>query len=213
MAAPVTPPPKPPAPACAASIERFGLCVVRDPSTGKFLAVKETRGRGWWLPGGHVDGVEDFAAAAVRECKEEAGVDVVVVGLLRLESNVQGAPHRPFGRQRAILYCEPRPPGQAAKAVADAESERAAWVTVDDLLAAYSGKRDGVVDGPLRGNELLHWALHIEGGGGWAPAHTLHEGLEGEVPATLTPAALARLHAAERAGQARRAALAAGAVA
>ncbi len=33
---------------------KFSLVVCRN-AEGKFLAVKETRGRGWWLPGGRVE--------------------------------------------------------------------------------------------------------------------------------------------------------------
>ena len=48
--------------------------IVRHPETGKFLAVDESKDRGWWIPGGGLDAGETFAKAAVRETLEEAGV-------------------------------------------------------------------------------------------------------------------------------------------
>ena len=42
----------------------FSIVVCQHPTTGCFLAVKESRGRGWWLPAGHVDRGQTFAEAA-----------------------------------------------------------------------------------------------------------------------------------------------------
>lgn len=54
---------------------RAGLLVVRD---GAVLLTRQYRllidGLSWEIPGGGVDGAEDPAAAAVRECLEETGV-------------------------------------------------------------------------------------------------------------------------------------------
>ena len=43
---------------------------------GKWLVVKETKNRGWWVPGGRMENGETFMQTAIRETKEEAGVDV-----------------------------------------------------------------------------------------------------------------------------------------
>ena len=45
----------------------LSLTIVRN-NQNKFLAIKETRNRGWWIPGGRVDPPEDFYTAAIREC-------------------------------------------------------------------------------------------------------------------------------------------------
>lgn len=47
---------------------------------GRLLAVHESRGRGWWLPAGFVEPGDDLMTAAIRETKEEAGIDVRLQG-------------------------------------------------------------------------------------------------------------------------------------
>lgn len=65
-------------------IYAFSLVVCRN-SAGKYLVVQEFSGQGFWLPGGRVDPGEDFIDAAVRETKEEAGIDIRLLGILRVE--------------------------------------------------------------------------------------------------------------------------------
>ena len=55
-------------------------CVV----LGRFLLVQEFADIGFWLPGGRVDPGESFQEAAIREAKEEAGVDVKLTGIMRV---------------------------------------------------------------------------------------------------------------------------------
>ena len=52
----------------------FALVICRNPKTGQYLAVNETKNRGWWIPGGAVDAGETFRTAAMRECIEQAGI-------------------------------------------------------------------------------------------------------------------------------------------
>lgn len=61
----------------------FSLVVVRN-QEGKFLSVLECGNQGWWLPGGRVEPGERLIDAAIRECKEESGIDVKVLGILRI---------------------------------------------------------------------------------------------------------------------------------
>ena len=115
---------------------QFGLVIVYNPfkeskDFGKWLAVKESRNRGWWIPGGAVDFGESFQQAALRECREEAGIDVELKGVLRVDHSVKND----NARMRVIFYAEPTTLemcGQV-KTVPDAESEEARWVTVQDL--------------------------------------------------------------------------------
>jgi 8-oxo-dGTP pyrophosphatase MutT (NUDIX family) len=62
----------------------FSLVICRHPD-GRFLAVEEINNRGWWVPGGAVDKDETLQEAAIRETKEEAGIDVILKGILRVE--------------------------------------------------------------------------------------------------------------------------------
>ena len=78
----------------------FSLVVVQHPD-GRFLAVRESRGRGWWLPAGFVDPGDDLMSAAIRETKEEAGIDVRLEGVHATAVHLRlcvccAQPDRPF---------------------------------------------------------------------------------------------------------------------
>jgi len=137
----------------------FSLVVCHKPGNNLWLAVNETKRRGWWLPGGFVEcNSEDHFAAALRETKEEAGMDVELKGILRVENGMK----RHGARQRVIFYAEPLDAAQEPKNVPDQESEGAAWMSVRRLE-----EKRGVhpSEGGLRGEELLKWAKYIENGG------------------------------------------------
>ena len=128
----------------------FSLVVCRHPITKKWLAVEELHDRGYWLPGGFVENGDDHESAAIRETIEEAGIEVTLKGILRIENTMT----RKGARQRVIYYAEPKKADQQPKNFADNESLGAVWLTIEEL----KGKR-------LRGRELLDWAGYIEGGG------------------------------------------------
>ena len=67
--------------------------------------MKESRNRGWWLPGGRVDPPESFHEAAIREAKEEAGIDIELKGILRVEYGIQQK--MSFIRMKVVFYAEP----------------------------------------------------------------------------------------------------------
>ncbi len=69
--------------------------------------MNETNNRGWWIPGGGVDPGESFDAAAYRECREEANIDIELKGVLRVEHALQGSDS---ARMRLIFYAEPIDP-------------------------------------------------------------------------------------------------------
>eukprot|EP00002_Diphylleia_rotans_P019760 TRINITY_DN3818_c0_g1_i13.p1 TRINITY_DN3818_c0_g1~~TRINITY_DN3818_c0_g1_i13.p1 ORF type:complete len:170 (-),score=28.17 TRINITY_DN3818_c0_g1_i13:427-876(-) len=81
-------------------VPSFNICfvVVRHPQTKRFLAVKETCDRGWWLPAGRVDPGETFQEAAIRETIEEAGIRVRLTGIL----SIQFAPQPTCIRMRYV---------------------------------------------------------------------------------------------------------------
>jgi 8-oxo-dGTP pyrophosphatase MutT (NUDIX family) len=80
----------------------FAVVICRN-FDGKWLAVKETRQRGWWIPAGAVDFNESFILAAHRECFEEAGIEIEIKGVLRVEHKVQGNQ----ARMRVVFFAQP----------------------------------------------------------------------------------------------------------
>jgi 8-oxo-dGTP pyrophosphatase MutT (NUDIX family) len=59
----------------------FALVLVR--LSRRFLLVHERKhGQLWYLPAGRVEPGETFAAAAHRETREEAGIDIVLEGVV-----------------------------------------------------------------------------------------------------------------------------------
>jgi ADP-ribose pyrophosphatase YjhB (NUDIX family) len=64
-------------------VARFSIVICRHPE-GKYLCVREKNGL-WWVPGGGVERGETYLMAAVRETKEEAGIDMEVKGILAFD--------------------------------------------------------------------------------------------------------------------------------
>ncbi|WP_320005994.1 NUDIX hydrolase [Maridesulfovibrio sp.] len=60
--------------------------IIYDPSYGVVLIERKNPPLGWALPGGFVDYGETLEHAAVREAKEETGLDVVLTGLVGVYS-------------------------------------------------------------------------------------------------------------------------------
>jgi 8-oxo-dGTP pyrophosphatase MutT (NUDIX family) len=111
----------------------YSVVVCRHPN-GKYLAVKETKGRGWWLPAGHVDYGQNFVEAALRETVEEAGLHVNLKGILAVEHTLCS---NTFARMRVIFYAEPIDPFAIPKTIPDSESEGAAWLSLSQLQVRY----------------------------------------------------------------------------
>ena len=70
--------------------------VLRGGASGapEVLLVRRTSPTGWELPGGNVEPGEDPQTAAVREVKEETGIDVMVQRLLGIFVRTGFRPHR-----------------------------------------------------------------------------------------------------------------------
>ena len=145
----------------------ISLVICRN-KEGKWLAAKEAGDRGWWLPGGLVDPPENFFQAAIRETVEEAGIDVELKGILRMEYNIKGENYQ---RMKVVFYAEPKDENQKPKSIPDYESDEARWVTLEELLK-LKGEKPG-----WRAPELYEWGKYIEEGGPIYPLSILdHEG-------------------------------------
>jgi phosphatase NudJ len=109
----------------------FVLVVVQH--EGRFVLVQEAKhGNSWYLPAGRVETLESLKHAALRETREEAGIDVELTGVLRVQHTAQ-----PDGTARLRVWFAARPlqPNAPLKAVADKESLQARWVTLDEARA------------------------------------------------------------------------------
>lgn len=141
------------------SLHPFALVIVRK--ADRFLMVHERNDeQGWYFPAGGVDPGESFAAAAVRETREEAGVEVRVRGVYRIE-------HRPgpHGTRLRVFFSATLVDEHAVpKSVADEHSLGAAWLTLAELHQRV-----------LRGDEVIDVLTAIEGGAHIHPLTVLVE--------------------------------------
>lgn len=97
------------------------------------LLVHEFASVGLWLPGGRVDAHEKLRAAAVRECREEAGLDIDLLGVLKVEYSPAAA-NSSSVRLRVVFYARPRDESALPKSLPDYESCGAIWANVDDVI-------------------------------------------------------------------------------
>lgn len=134
----------------------FSLVVVRQGR--RFLLVHERKhGQLWYLPAGRVEPGETFADAAIRETREEAGIDIALEGILRVEHSLS-----PGGARHRVIYVA-RPTNDAPpKSIPDEETLGAAWVALDEIG-----------DYPLRGEEVLEMFQFVERGGPIYPLDVL----------------------------------------
>src|SRR3954466_2932051 len=101
---------------------------------GSLLLVRRRDSGMWELPGGRVDVGETAVEAAVRETAEEAGVQVVVTGLLGIFSDPGHVIRSSTGggRQQSAVLFRGRAVGGAPRGDLHETSE-AAWVAVAEL--------------------------------------------------------------------------------
>ncbi|CEG46388.1 nudix domain containing protein [Plasmopara halstedii] len=132
----------------------FALVVCHNKKYNRFLLVQEFANSGYWLPGGRIDSGENPAEAAIRETKEEAGIDICLTGVLKLEYHPkQDRNGSEYVRMRFIFYAEPLDCDQPPKSIPDYESAGATWCQADQVASL-----------PLRGNEPIKYFDHIVSG-------------------------------------------------
>ena len=101
---------------------------------GRLLLVRRCDDGAWELPGGRVDVGESAAEAAVRETAEEAGVQVLVTGLLGIFTDPGHVIRSTSGevRQQFAVLFRARALGGVPRGDGH-ETSDAAWVAVADL--------------------------------------------------------------------------------
>ena len=133
----------------------YALTVVRDGS--RYALVQEHDTKHWYLPAGRVEPGETFFEAALRETKEEAGIDVELTGILRVEHTPM-----PDGTSRVRVFFVARPLSTALKTTADVHSAQARWCTPAEARLLT-----------LRGNEVLEALRYVEENGAVHPLSLL----------------------------------------
>lgn len=142
----------------------FALVVCHNKKYNTFLLVQEFANSGYWLPGGRIDSGENPAEAAVRETKEEAGIDVRLTGVIKIEYHPKkDRSGSQYVRMRFIFYAEPIDCDQLPKSIPDYESVGATWCPADQVAAL-----------PLRGPEPVDYFSHIASGKPVYPLDLIH---------------------------------------
>ncbi|MBK8167806.1 MAG: NUDIX hydrolase [bacterium] len=116
----------------------YALVLVRRGD--EFLLVEERdHGGGWYLPAGRVEPGESLPVAALREVREEAGVDVILDGVYRIEHTAQAS----GGARVRVLFSARPADDREPKSQPDEHTLRAGWFTAA-----------GAADLPLRSEEV-----------------------------------------------------------
>lgn len=143
----------------------FALVVCHNKKYNSFLLVQEFANSGYWLPGGRIDCGENPAEAAIRETKEEAGIDIKLTGMIKIEYHPK-KDHRSgsqYVRMRFVFYAEPLDCEQLPKSIPDYESVGATWCRADQVERL-----------PLRGPEPVIYFSHIASGKTVYPLDLIH---------------------------------------
>ena len=134
--------------------------ITLDQESNKILAIKEKVRwyNNWKFPGGYVDAGENILDAAVREVKEETGVDTEPVGIVGFRhvlpqvdipfpahgcSDIYGTYQHMFlllTPFKVICALKPKVGGNTAIVKQEREISEAEWIPVDQFLEAGSGK-------------------------------------------------------------------------
>jgi ADP-ribose pyrophosphatase YjhB (NUDIX family) len=117
------------------------VSVVVVAADGAILLIRRTDNENWALPGGAMELSESVSQAAVRETREETGIDCAVTGLAGIYSDPRHVIHYTSNdevRREFSIVLTARP--VAGQPTPSAESREVRWVQPADL-AAYAMDR------------------------------------------------------------------------
>jgi 8-oxo-dGTP pyrophosphatase MutT (NUDIX family) len=112
-----------------------GSALVVDVEAARTLVLFHTRAQRWLQPGGHADGEADLASVALREAREETGIDGLRVVRPAIDLDIHVFRPRD-GEPRVHLdvrFLVVTPPGAQPKG--NHESEELRWVDLPGLIA------------------------------------------------------------------------------
>lgn len=110
------------------SVELTNMIMIEDKSTGKVLVQQRVKSwTGISFPGGHVEAGESFVDSAIREVKEETGLNI---RSLKSCGVVHWAHNRNFNRYIVFLY---KTSDFSGELLAETEEGRVFWVDPAEL--------------------------------------------------------------------------------
>ena len=122
----------PNAPAANSIVPSVNVVVTND--QGEILLIRRTDNENWAVPGGAIDLGESLTQAAVRETKEETGIDCEITGLVGIYTDPKHVMHYTSNdevRQEFSIVLTARPVGGTP--TTSSESREVRWVTPDDV--------------------------------------------------------------------------------
>jgi 8-oxo-dGTP pyrophosphatase MutT (NUDIX family) len=126
----------PAAPASNSLVPAVSVVVARD--DGAILLIRRTDNQNWALPGGAIELNESVSQAAIRETREETGIDCEITGLAGLYSDPGHVIHYTSNdevRREFSIVLTARP--VAGQPAPSAESSDVRWVLPPEL-AGYT---------------------------------------------------------------------------
>lgn len=126
--------------------------LILDETSSKILMVKNKGNSSWSLPGGAVEKEETLDQAAIREAKEETGLDVKVRGIIAINECIfeKKKEHAIFFTFRAEII------GGSLELVRPHEISEIAWMDVDKAEALMPYYKHGIRS-LIEGNEIPHY--------------------------------------------------------
>ena len=129
-------------------VELTNMIMIQDKTTGMVVIQDRVKNwKGFSFPGGHVEKGESFTDSAIREAKEETGLDV---WNLKSRGVIHWSNTQNFDRYLAFLYHTYDFDGEL---LPETSEGRNLWMSVEELFAAPS-------DNGMR--EILHMFLRDE---------------------------------------------------
>ncbi|MFG2089646.1 NUDIX hydrolase [Spirillospora sp. NPDC048824] len=108
--------------------------VVVENHKGEILMIRRTDNDNWAVPGGAIDLGESITQAAIRETKEETGIDVEITGLVGIYSDPKHVIHYTSNdevRQEFSIVMAGRPLG--GNLSSSVESSEVRWIPFNDI--------------------------------------------------------------------------------